>query len=207
MRDSEKRALSPVVATVILIAVTVLVSIAIAAWMGALTVGITSAMEVNITPNIYSDTHNIGVLNENAVFVINIKNKSSELKNITILITTQEGNLFNEEISVKEKSENTTIINQKLLCVGSWIVKVLSMDSAIIESYSFVTVTNGIDADIQINALNNIQDAKNSAVTSNIIALLSLFISSTISIIALVFSIRSSRHKKGELAKAKKIET
>ena len=34
-----KRALSPVVASIILIAVTVAVSIAVAAWMGALTVG------------------------------------------------------------------------------------------------------------------------------------------------------------------------
>ena len=48
IRKSTK-ALSPVVASIILIAVTVAVSIAVAAWMGALTVGFMSTEEVKIT--------------------------------------------------------------------------------------------------------------------------------------------------------------
>ena len=44
-----KRALSPVVASIILIAVTVAVSIAVAAWMGALTIGFMGAEEVRVT--------------------------------------------------------------------------------------------------------------------------------------------------------------
>jgi flagellin-like protein len=43
------KALSPVVASIILIAVTVAVSIAVAAWMGALVVGQMSTEEVKIT--------------------------------------------------------------------------------------------------------------------------------------------------------------
>jgi len=42
-----KKALSPVVAAIILIAVTVAVSIAVAAWMGALTIGFMSTEEIN----------------------------------------------------------------------------------------------------------------------------------------------------------------
>ncbi|TRO53736.1 hypothetical protein E2P61_00520, partial [Candidatus Bathyarchaeota archaeon] len=42
------KALSPVVASIILIAVTVAVSIAVAAWMGALTVGFMGSSSVNI---------------------------------------------------------------------------------------------------------------------------------------------------------------
>ena len=44
-----RRALSPVVASIILIAVTVAVSIAVAAWMGALTVGFMGSSSVTIT--------------------------------------------------------------------------------------------------------------------------------------------------------------
>ena len=44
-----RKALSPVVASIILIAVTVAVSIAVAAWMGALTVGFMSTEQVKIT--------------------------------------------------------------------------------------------------------------------------------------------------------------
>jgi flagellin-like protein len=42
------KALSPVVASIILIAVTVAVSIAVAAWMGALTVGFMGSSSINI---------------------------------------------------------------------------------------------------------------------------------------------------------------
>jgi flagellin-like protein len=44
-----KRALSPVVASIILIAVTVAVSIAVAAWMGALSVGFMQTEQLSIT--------------------------------------------------------------------------------------------------------------------------------------------------------------
>ena len=44
-----KKALSPVVAAIILIAVTVAVSIAVAAWMGSLTIGFMETKELTIT--------------------------------------------------------------------------------------------------------------------------------------------------------------
>ncbi|MEJ2241184.1 MAG: hypothetical protein P8Y18_03455 [Candidatus Bathyarchaeota archaeon] len=46
---SNKKALSPVVAAIILIAVTVAVSIAVAAWMGSLTIGFMQTSELTIT--------------------------------------------------------------------------------------------------------------------------------------------------------------
>jgi flagellin-like protein len=48
------KALSPVVASIILIAVTVAVSIAVAAWMGALTVGFMGTEELRITSMTFS---------------------------------------------------------------------------------------------------------------------------------------------------------
>ena len=49
------KALSPVVASIILIAVTVAVSIAVAAWMGALTVGFMETKTVTITDAQFTD--------------------------------------------------------------------------------------------------------------------------------------------------------
>ena len=49
MNTRSRKALSPVVASIILIAVTVAVSIAVAAWMGALTFQFTATEQVNIT--------------------------------------------------------------------------------------------------------------------------------------------------------------
>ena len=52
-----KKALSPVVASIILIAVTVAVSIAVAAWMGALTIGFMSTEEVKISNVVFDDAN------------------------------------------------------------------------------------------------------------------------------------------------------
>lgn len=49
MNTRSRKALSPVVASIILIAVTVAVSIAVAAWMGALTFSFTNTEQVTIT--------------------------------------------------------------------------------------------------------------------------------------------------------------
>jgi flagellin-like protein len=50
------KALSPVVASIILIAVTVAVSIAVAAWMGALTVGFMGSSSININDVQFTDS-------------------------------------------------------------------------------------------------------------------------------------------------------
>ena len=57
------KALSPVVASIILIAVTVAVSIAVAAWMGALTFNFTSTEQVKITTVIFTGTSPYTVVN------------------------------------------------------------------------------------------------------------------------------------------------
>jgi flagellin-like protein len=53
------KALSPVVASIILIAVTVAVSIAVAAWMGALTVGFMGSSSINISDMTFQGTNEI----------------------------------------------------------------------------------------------------------------------------------------------------
>jgi len=50
-----KKALSPVVAAIILIAVTVAVSIAVAAWMGSLTIGFMETSELTVTSVTFND--------------------------------------------------------------------------------------------------------------------------------------------------------
>jgi flagellin-like protein len=59
------KALSPVVASIILIAVTVAVSIAVAAWMGALTVGFMGSSSVTVTDVTFQsdDTVDLAVKN------------------------------------------------------------------------------------------------------------------------------------------------
>ncbi len=60
-----KKALSPVVASIILIAVTVAVSIAVAAWMGALTFTFMGTEELKVTDLNFDTTGQIGVFCRN----------------------------------------------------------------------------------------------------------------------------------------------
>jgi flagellin-like protein len=53
-----KKALSPVVAAIILIAVTVAVSIAVAAWMGSLTIGFMETSELTVTQMTFAPASN-----------------------------------------------------------------------------------------------------------------------------------------------------
>ena len=56
-----RKALSPVVAAIILIAVTVAVSIAVAAWMGSLTIGFMETAEVTITDVSFTNSTHMSV--------------------------------------------------------------------------------------------------------------------------------------------------
>jgi flagellin-like protein len=65
MSAKNRKALSPVVASIILIAVTVAVSIAVAAWMGALTFSFTNTERINITNMNFDVTNKIIMVTAN----------------------------------------------------------------------------------------------------------------------------------------------
>ncbi len=77
LRHSRK-ALSPVVASIILIAVTVAVSIAVAAWMGALTTGFMATEELKITNVAFTEAS--GAVTD---ITISIRNTGSTAVTIT----------------------------------------------------------------------------------------------------------------------------
>jgi flagellin-like protein len=92
-----KKALSPVVASIILIAVTVAVSIAVAAWMGALTIGFMGSSSVTITNvQFVSDKQHIDVAlkntGTNTVTIASVKvNNSPKAINATGGLTLSSG--------------------------------------------------------------------------------------------------------------------
>ena len=75
-----RKALSPVVAAIILIAVTVAVSIAVAAWMGSLTIGFMETSELTITDVDF----NYGNPGSIFVYVTNSGTSSFTVKNMRV---------------------------------------------------------------------------------------------------------------------------
>ena len=81
-----KKALSPVIATIILIAVTVAVSIAVAAWMGALTFGFMATEQVAFTGCTFSTANNINYAN------VTVKNTGTSTLTLNAIIVNNQGN-------------------------------------------------------------------------------------------------------------------
>jgi len=73
-----RKALSPVIASIILIAVTVAVSIAVAAWMGALTFGFMGSSSLTITNVVFTNNAS-GPAN-----IVNLAIKNTGTKQVTI---------------------------------------------------------------------------------------------------------------------------
>jgi flagellin-like protein len=110
MNTRSRKALSPVVASIILIAVTVAVSIAVAAWMGALTFTFTATEQVSITNltfqtgatgNINITASNTGTapVTVNEVWVNNVK-QASVLPIVPYTVTANNQTMFVVAISV-----------------------------------------------------------------------------------------------------------
>jgi flagellin-like protein len=78
MRTRKRKALSPVIATIILIAVTVAVSIAVAAWMGALTFSFMGSSSLTITSVTFNGTS--GATNNTVTLAI----KNTGTKTVTV---------------------------------------------------------------------------------------------------------------------------
>ncbi|MCJ7767654.1 hypothetical protein MUP79_04630 [Candidatus Bathyarchaeota archaeon] len=75
-----RKALSPVVASIILIAVTVAVSIAVAAWMGALTFNFMGSSSISITNTVFGG--NTGEANN--TIVLSLKNTGTKQVTLTV---------------------------------------------------------------------------------------------------------------------------
>ena len=92
-----KKALSPVVAAIILIAVTVAVSIAVAAWMGALTIGFMGTEELRVLgvefvtggADMVISVRNTGTTK---IVIAEVKAGSQSISNPTVTSTTGTGN-------------------------------------------------------------------------------------------------------------------
>ncbi|HVP27112.1 MAG TPA: archaellin/type IV pilin N-terminal domain-containing protein [Candidatus Bathyarchaeia archaeon] len=95
-----KKALSPVVASIILIAVTVAVSIAVAAWMGALTIGFMGSSSITITDTRFYPTSGSGSPSN----YINITLKNTGTKTVTI-----------NQIKINNAIKNTLVGNLTLV--------------------------------------------------------------------------------------------
>jgi hypothetical protein len=143
--------------------------------------GITTSNPVIINPTIYSPNDNIGILNEQATFNITIHNSHKENLEVKIQISGDGNVIVNDTHIIPPESTDNEVIVQKLSYTGLWVVRVLSQDPKIGETYSFTTLTNNVEADGQIYALKNTQNQQDLSTYAIIISVAGLISSVAIS--------------------------
>jgi len=112
-----KKALSPVVAAIILIAVTVAVSIAVAAWMGALTFTFMGTEELKIT--------NVEFLSENHVN-ITLQNTGTSPITVNEIYISGSTNLLSSSITLPANSQQEVQVNYSWQSGYSYQIKVVT---------------------------------------------------------------------------------
>ena len=120
MTNKKSKALSPVVASIILIAVTVAVSIAVAAWMGALTFSFTNTERINIT------------------------NMNFDVTNKVIMITAN--NTGTSSVTINEAWVN----NVKYTTVTPTLPSTILANSGVVYNITLSSMTNGFSYQVKL---------------------------------------------------------
>jgi flagellin-like protein len=133
-----KKALSPVVAAIILIAVTVAVSIAVAAWMGSLTVGLMENGELTITSMAFTEGNStVGTI------AVSVSNPGTSP--VTISIVKVNGNTMTSTGADSWTADTTTVatsgtatvtITTTVVAGNKYNVNLFSSDGTLVGAYT-----------------------------------------------------------------------
>ena len=129
-----RKALSPVVAAIILIAVTVAVSIAVAAWMGSLTIGFMETSELTITDVEF--TYGNATTGRIFVNVTNSGTSSFTVKNMRV--NGEIMSIWSSESSdtVAPGNSETFTITQAVAAGSKYAVSLYDIDGTLVGAYT-----------------------------------------------------------------------
>jgi flagellin-like protein len=135
-----KKALSPVVAAIILIAVTVAVSIAVAAWMGSLTIGFMETKELTITQMVFVEGNT-----NNGTITVSLTNSGTSAVTISLVkvngVTITEGTgdstwAINPDTPIEAGDPATLTITTTVANGNKYAVNLFTSDGTMVGSYT-----------------------------------------------------------------------
>ncbi len=148
--------ISPIIATVVVIVVTLVASITIGAFVFGLFGSSTSGLSVSVFPEIYAPQRNIGVLNQQANFVVNVANNRASSVNGTIILSAAGQVAQTQPFTVASGSSKEYTLSTPLYTTGEWIFTVKAGDT-LLHPYSFEVVQNTDAADFALTQNSTIQ--------------------------------------------------
>ena len=129
-----RKALSPVVAAIILVAVTVAVSIAVAAWMGSLTLGFMENSELTITDVKF--TYGDAITGRIFVNVTNSGTSSFTVKNMRVNGEISSSWLPDVSATIEPGDSERFTITQAVFAGNKYAVSVYDMDGTLVGAYT-----------------------------------------------------------------------
>lgn len=129
-----KKALSPVVAAIILIAVTVAVSIAVAAWMGSLTIGYMETSELTITELKFN--YGNATTGSIVVHVTNSGTSSFTVKNMRVNGEISSTWLPESSSTIEPGNSENFTITQPVAPGSKYAVSLYDMDGTLVGAYT-----------------------------------------------------------------------
>ena len=182
-----EKELNPIIALIILITVTVIVSIGVAVWVGTLSFGDTT--KINFHAQIYSTNHDIGVLNENAIFDISIENNLNESRKFDVSVSVEERQIYSETVELMGLEKRNIVINQRLRLPGLWAIRIFE-GNKLWSSNSFTTLANDEEAELEIARIDQINSNNNLLSNFLIVVIFALVV------VAVLFLFLKIGHKK-----------
>ena len=129
-----KKALSPVVAAIILIAVTVAVSIAVAAWMGSLTIGFMETSEVTVNSVAFMGTSDTA---DNTIVVTLTNSGTSDLTIASVKLNGNTATSPDTPLPVVSGAQDTLTISAANWISGNkYSINMFSTDGTLIGSFT-----------------------------------------------------------------------
>ena len=188
------KGISPRFATLVLIAIAVIAGIVVYMFVSG-TLNSMQGPSVKIFPDIYSQENNVGILNQEATFIINVKNPTNSSLSVKVSIT-GDGNsvLVNSPHIIAPNGGNNIEIKQKLSYTGFWLIKATTEDGLSEDSYSFAVYTSKVDADLYLTSLNREIARDNNSFYALIISIVALIIATIVN--GLTFYVNNKKLKK-----------
>lgn len=152
-RVTGQKAIQPVVVILMVITITLIAAFAIAGFTSGLFGTLTNGVGATVNPGVYAPKQNIGILNQNATFVVTISNSRSTSVTGTVALAAGATTVRNQSFVLAAGQSQAFIMSTPLFTTGEWTITVATGDGTVLHPYSFIVEQN--------------TDAANSLLTAN----------------------------------------
>lgn len=136
---------------VILVAIALIAAISIFGFASGLFGSFSNGLSATVDPQIYAPQQNIGVLNQNATFIVTVSNSLTSSVAGVIALSAGAQTVITQQFALAPGQSETYHLSTNLYTIGEWTMTVSTADT-VLHPYSFVVEQNTDAADSLLTA-------------------------------------------------------